>query len=79
MKTFEDRMRVRIVCRKPQDVDCPNKFTACGVDCLDCEHHEAMILDRGNVVGRGLLAERPEPEPEPEPIEVKKSKKDEAK
>ena len=63
MKTFEGKMRVRIVCRKPQDVDCPNGFTACETTCLDCEHHELMVLDRGNVVGRGLLAERPAPEP----------------
>lgn len=71
MKTYEGPAKARIACRKPKDTDCPNDFVACGAECLDCKHHELMVLDRGNVVGKGLLAERPAPEPEPaeDPVE----------
>jgi len=65
MKTYEGPAAVRIVCR---GTECPNDLPAClPTVCLSCEHHELMVLDRGNVVGKGLLADRPALEPEPEP------------
>jgi|GEM_PF-7039315 len=69
IKTFEGQAKVRVVCRKPGDADCPNEFTACEPECCACEHHELMILDQGDLVAKGFLADRPEPvveEPEAE-------------